>query len=275
MSLEPKTRKYRLSFRNKTRKKGLLPRDICNFSFVNQLQLNNNTKLNYKYPGSSINNMRSISPTTPIYTYGLVPLIAVKNKPDLLLSNLHPKNSNSHIQGCSALHKHTNKMALDRPSVKTFVDLPHAARILTAVSDIPGLVGSSIIGGALVSLEKRSGNLNFSGASTVDKVRYGGCGLYFTSTGTVTAKFIESSRLMVAKKLKKVGRFWIRICPDTPVTARSAETRMGRGKGAISHYEAKVCPGQMFMEFSGVPSDTFIQLFKALEKITPIPLATV
>lgn len=105
-----------------------------------------------------------------------------------------------------------------------------------------------------------------------DKLRFGSCGFYFGKTGTVSVKFLETFRLIVARKLKKTGRFWIRLCADTPVTARSAETRMGRGKGAISHYEAKVRPGQIFMEFSGVPLEQLQIVYKELCKKTPVPL---
>ena len=109
-------------------------------------------------------------------------------------------------------------------------------------------------------------------SSAIDKVRFGACGFYFCNSGTITAKFIETIRLIVARKLKKTGRFWIRVCPDTPVTARSAETRMGRGKGAISHYEAKVRPGQMFIEFSGVPEENVRQIYQQVLKKASIPI---
>lgn len=111
--------------------------------------------------------------------------------------------------------------------------------------------------------------------AALDKVRFGTCGFYFCSSGTVSAKFLETIRLEIARKLKKSGRFWIRICADSPVTARSAETRMGRGKGAISYYEAKVRPGQMFLEFSGISLETIKLIFKKLSKKTPVPVKMV
>nr|AOC61506.1 ribosomal protein L16 [Rhexinema sarcinoideum] len=111
--------------------------------------------------------------------------------------------------------------------------------------------------------------------AALDKVRFGTCGFYFCSSGTVSAKFLETIRLEIARKLKKTGRFWIRVCADSPVTARSAETRMGRGKGAISHYEAKVRPGQMFLEFSGISLETIKLIFKKLSKKTPVPVKMV
>jgi large subunit ribosomal protein L16 len=108
--------------------------------------------------------------------------------------------------------------------------------------------------------------------ATLELIRFGTCGFYFSHSGTLSSKFIESTRLGVARKLKKSGRFWIRICADTPVTARSAETRMGRGKGAISHYEAKVHAGLMFLEFSGVSEEVVKLIFHELNAKTPIPI---
>jgi hypothetical protein len=64
----------------------------------------------------------------------------------------------------------------------------------------------------------------------LSKLRFGTYGIDFVKHGTISAKFIDSVRLNIARKLKKTARFWIRLCADTPVTARSAETRMGRGK---------------------------------------------
>lgn len=110
---------------------------------------------------------------------------------------------------------------------------------------------------------------------TLDKVRFGNSGIFFCHSGTVSAKFLETTRLAVARKLKKAGRFWIRICADTPVTARSAETRMGRGKGAISHYEGKIRPGQMFLEFSGISKEMVKSIFQELAKKTPITIKLV
>jgi len=105
-------------------------------------------------------------------------------------------------------------------------------------------------------------------SSHFDKIRFGSCGIYFQEGGTLSSKSLITARLAVSRILKKNGRFWIRICADTPVTSRSAETRMGRGKGAISHYEAKITSGMVFMEFSGVKIDTLATIFKELTKKT-------
>jgi large subunit ribosomal protein L16 len=55
--------------------------------------------------------------------------------------------------------------------------------------------------------------------------------------------------------VRRRGKYWIRIFPDKPVTAKPAETRMGKGKGAVDHYVAVVRPGRIMFELGGVPED--------------------
>lgn len=101
---------------------------------------------------------------------------------------------------------------------------------------------------------------------------FGQYGICFEQNGTLSAQFIETVRLICARKLKKKGRCWLRICCQTPVTARPAETRMGKGKGAINFWQAKVVSGQMFFEFSGLSQSTIIEIFKSLIKKSPLKL---
>src|SRR5512147_1664976 len=60
----------------------------------------------------------------------------------------------------------------------------------------------------------------------------------------------------MTRKIKRVGRVWIRIFPDKPVTAKPAETRMGKGKGAVDHWVAVVKPGRVLFEMAGVDEAT-------------------
>jgi ribosomal protein L29 len=55
--------------------------------------------------------------------------------------------------------------------------------------------------------------------------------------------------------MKRQGRVWIRIFPDVPVTGKPAEVRMGKGKGAVDHWAARVAPGRIMFEIDGVPDD--------------------
>jgi len=55
--------------------------------------------------------------------------------------------------------------------------------------------------------------------------------------------------------MRRRGKYWIRIFPDKPVTAKPAETRMGKGKGAVDHWVAVVKPGRIMFEISGVSEE--------------------
>ena len=68
----------------------------------------------------------------------------------------------------------------------------------------------------------------------------------------ITARQIEASRIVISRVVRKIGKMWIRIFPDKPVTARPAETRMGKGKGAlwITAYSA-IKPGRILFEVDG------------------------
>lgn len=67
----------------------------------------------------------------------------------------------------------------------------------------------------------------------------------------ITARQIEACRVAIARKLQREGQTWIRIFPDRPVTSKPAETRMGKGKGALDHYIAVVKPGRILFEVAG------------------------
>ena len=100
-------------------------------------------------------------------------------------------------------------------------------------------------------------------------VRFGRYGVVFQNHGQLSAKLITTLRLDVAKMLKKRSRVWLRLCCDTPVTARPVETRMGKGKGSISYWASRVRPGQVLFEFSGVSELKAYQILRALSKKSP------
>ena len=63
---------------------------------------------------------------------------------------------------------------------------------------------------------------------------------------------IEAARVAMTRYIKRGGKVWIRIFPDKPITSQPAETRMGKGKGAVDHWVAVVKPGRVMFEISGV-----------------------
>ena len=93
-------------------------------------------------------------------------------------------------------------------------------------------------------------------------VTFGSYGLKAMEPGWVTARQIESSRIVISRIVRKIGKMWIRIFPDKPITARPAETRMGKGKGSLDHWVALVKPGRILFEIDGVSKEEAVQAFR-------------
>ena len=85
-----------------------------------------------------------------------------------------------------------------------------------------------------------------------NKVSFGEFGLKAVTSGKLTARQIEAARRAIVRHVRRGGKMWIRIFPDVPVTKKPAETRMGSGKGSPEFWVAKVLPGRMLFEMSGV-----------------------
>ena len=87
------------------------------------------------------------------------------------------------------------------------------------------------------------------------ELQNGEYGLQALEPGWVTSRQIETVRRVIVRNNRRRGKYWIRIFPDKPVTAKPAETRMGKGKGSVDHWVAVVKPGRILFEIAGVPSD--------------------
>lgn len=86
-------------------------------------------------------------------------------------------------------------------------------------------------------------------------ITFGDFGLQATSSGRVTARQIEAARIAMTRHVKRMGKIWIRIFPDKPVTKKPAETRMGKGKGGVELWVAVVKRGRVLYEMDGVPEE--------------------
>jgi large subunit ribosomal protein L16 len=84
-------------------------------------------------------------------------------------------------------------------------------------------------------------------------LNFGSFGLKAVEPERVTARQIEATRRAITRHMKRAGRVWIRIFPDVPVTAKPTEVRMGKGKGSVDRWVAKVKPGRIMFEIDGVP----------------------
>ena len=83
-------------------------------------------------------------------------------------------------------------------------------------------------------------------------LNFGSYGLKATEPERITARQIEAARRAMTRHMKRQGRVWIRIFPDVPVTQKPTEVRMGKGKGSVEYWAAKVKPGRVMFEIDGV-----------------------
>ena len=87
-------------------------------------------------------------------------------------------------------------------------------------------------------------------------LNFGSYGLKAVEPERITARQIEACRRAITREMKRQGRVWIRVFPDVPVTSKPTEVRMGKGKGAVDYWAARVKPGRIMFELDGVPEET-------------------
>jgi large subunit ribosomal protein L16 len=86
-------------------------------------------------------------------------------------------------------------------------------------------------------------------------LNFGAYGLKALEPERVTARQIEAARRAITRQMKRQGRVWIRVFPDLPVSDKPAEVRMGKGKGAVEYWAARVHPGRILFEIDGVSDE--------------------
>jgi len=86
-------------------------------------------------------------------------------------------------------------------------------------------------------------------------LNFGSHGLKTIEPERITARQIEAARRAMTRHMKRQGRVWIRIFPDLPVTKKPTEVRMGKGKGSVEFWAAKVKPGRIMFELDGVTDE--------------------
>jgi large subunit ribosomal protein L16 len=87
------------------------------------------------------------------------------------------------------------------------------------------------------------------------RVTFGDYGIKALEPGWITSRQIEAARIAMTRKMKRVGKVWIRVFPDKPITKKPAETRMGKGKGSPEYWVAVVKPGRILFEIGGVDEE--------------------
>jgi large subunit ribosomal protein L16 len=107
-------------------------------------------------------------------------------------------------------------------------------------------------------------------ALTGNKVSFGEFGMKSTELGRISARQIEAARRVITRYVARGGKLWIRIFPDTPVTKKPLEVRMGSGKGNVEYWAAKVQPGKMLYEIEGVPEEQAREAFRLAGDKLPV-----
>tara|TARA_B100000700_G_scaffold77617_1_gene87091 strand:+ start:4063 stop:4476 length:414 start_codon:yes stop_codon:yes gene_type:complete len=112
-------------------------------------------------------------------------------------------------------------------------------------------------------------------ATSGARVSFGEYGLKAITRGRITARQIEAARRAMTRHIKRGGKVWIRIFPDVPITKKPVEVRMGKGKGNVEYWVAKIQPGKVLYEMEGVSEDVAKEAFRLAAAKLPILTAFV
>ncbi len=100
---------------------------------------------------------------------------------------------------------------------------------------------------------------------------FGEYGLKAMENAWITDRQIEAARVAITRFIKRSGKLWIRVFPDKPFTKKPAETRMGKGKGAVERWVAVVKPGRILFEMAGIDQQTARKALDLAAHKMPIP----
>ena len=117
---------------------------------------------------------------------------------------------------------------------------------------------------------KQQKGRNRGKATRGNVVTDGEYGLQSLEAGLITTNQIESARVAMTRYVKRGGKVWIKIFPDKPITKKPAETRMGKGKGAVEYWVAPVKPGRVMFEMAGIPEETAREALRLAAMKLPI-----
>ena len=107
-------------------------------------------------------------------------------------------------------------------------------------------------------------------AWTGSEINYGDYGLIALEDAWITSRQIEAARIAITRHMKRIGKVWIRVFPDKPVTKKPLETRMGKGKGAPEYWVAVIQPGRILFEVEGVDLKTAKEAMRLAAHKLPI-----
>ncbi len=101
-------------------------------------------------------------------------------------------------------------------------------------------------------------------------LNFGAYGLKATSPGRLSARQIEAARRAITRHMRRVGKLWIRVFPDVPVSSKPAEVRQGKGKGSPEWWAVRVKPGRIMFELDGVSREVAQEAFVLASAKLPV-----
>ena len=101
-------------------------------------------------------------------------------------------------------------------------------------------------------------------------LNFGAYGLKAMEPARITARQIEAARRAITRHMKRIGKVWILIFPDVPVSRKPAEVRMGSGKGTPEYWVCRVHPGRIMFELDGVSKELASEAFMLASAKLPI-----
>jgi len=107
-------------------------------------------------------------------------------------------------------------------------------------------------------------------ARVANHVSFGEFGLKAVEEGRLTSRQIESARRAINRRLRRGGKVWIRVFPDVPITKKPLEVRMGKGKGSVELWVAKIQPGRMLYEIDGVAEADAVEALALAQAKLPV-----
>ena len=108
---------------------------------------------------------------------------------------------------------------------------------------------------------------NAKGGTTLN---FGAYGLKAMAPGRISARQIEAARRAITRHMRRVGKLWIRVFPDVPVSQKPAEVRQGKGKGTPEWWACRIKPGRVMFELDGIPKDIAEEAFRLASAKLPI-----
>jgi len=101
-------------------------------------------------------------------------------------------------------------------------------------------------------------------------LNFGDFGLKALESGRITGKQLESVRVNIKRKLRKYDQIWINVFPDTPLTSKPLEVRMGKGKGNVDYWVSKISPGNILFEVTALNKKLVLECLKSAANNLPL-----